>query len=46
MKRQDGTIVPDSYDRYEALQRDREVKKRLEKLEAKVKALEEALLAK
>lgn len=46
MKRRDGTVVPDNYDKYEALQRDRETKKRLDLLEAKVKALEEALLAK
>jgi hypothetical protein len=46
MKRRDRVIVPDNYERYERLEKERERDKRLAALERKVKELEEMLLAK
>lgn len=43
MKRQDGIIVPDSYDRYEQMQAQLTILKRLDDLEAEVKRLHRLL---
>ena len=46
MKRADGVVVPDSYEKYERLQAERAVLERISKLEDKVKELESWILDK
>lgn len=43
MKRQDGIVVPDNYERYEQMQANLNILKRLSDLEAEVKRLHELL---
>ncbi len=46
MKRHDGTVVADSYERYEQMQRERELEARVQSLEAEVQAIKQLLLDK